>query len=126
MMLSMRAFDLTGFNFVSEIEVRFSWKDSRLKLHHLNEDSSLNIIHLSDGEPWMPDVEFVGDALTTSDVEERHLSLMAQRMTDPLPDNNKNLGEGKSILGKIATVITSHVCLYVGVVVVILLFISSI
>ncbi|XP_042875225.1 uncharacterized protein LOC122255321 [Penaeus japonicus] len=81
LIMAMRAFDLTGFNFVCEIEVRFSWKDSRLTLHHLKRASILNIIQLTDRKPWMPDVEFFGDALTTSDVKERHSLLMAQRMT---------------------------------------------
>ncbi|XP_069975270.1 uncharacterized protein [Penaeus vannamei] len=100
LMLSMRAFDLTGFNFVCEIEVRFSWKDPRLMLNHLKTDSSLNIIHLTEQKPWMPKVEFFGDALTTSNVITRHRFLMAQRNTDPLPDNSEKLWEDETFEGR--------------------------
>ncbi|XP_047502382.1 uncharacterized protein LOC125047881 [Penaeus chinensis] len=100
LMLSMRAFDLTGFNFVCEIEVRFSWKDSRLTLLHLKKDSFLNIIHLTERMPWKPDVEFFGDALTTSDVNTRYSFLMGQRKKKPLPDNSAKLWEDETFEGR--------------------------
>ncbi|KAG7168409.1 Very low-density lipoprotein receptor-like 1 [Homarus americanus] len=96
LMLSVRAFDLTGFNFVCELEVRIAWKDTRIKFHHLNDAEFLNTIHLTDEqEPWMPTVEFFGDAYTTSDVEVRRSLLVAKRATGPLLDNDENLREGE-------------------------------
>ncbi|XP_053647998.2 uncharacterized protein [Cherax quadricarinatus] len=100
-MLSVRAFDLTGFNFVCELEVRIAWHDVRIKFHHLNEAEFLNTIHLTEEqEPWMPKVEFFGDAFTTSDVSERRSFLVAKRVTQPLPDNDENLGEDEIFAGE--------------------------
>ncbi|XP_045616941.2 uncharacterized protein [Procambarus clarkii] len=99
-MLSVRAFDLTGFNFVCELEVRIAWNDVRIKFHHLNEAEFLNTIHLTDDQkPWMPKVEFFGDAFTSSDVTERRSLLVAKRATEPLPDNDENLGEDEIFAG---------------------------
>lgn len=93
---SIRAFDLTGFNYVCELEVRIAWNDMRVQFHHLNDAEFLNAIHLGDtNKPWMPEVEFFGDAFTTSDVEVRRSLLVAQRATGPLPDNDENLLEGE-------------------------------
>ncbi|XP_068240407.1 uncharacterized protein [Palaemon carinicauda] len=102
-MLSVRAFDLTGFNFVVEIEVRISWHDARLKFHHLNDADFLNVIYLDDKEsqmPWMPTVEFLGDAFTSSDVTDRRSSLLVHRVTMPLPDNDERLLEDEIFEGK--------------------------
>lgn len=96
-MLSVRSFDLTGFKFVCELEVRVSWHDERLKLHHLHRRDTLNAVHLQEGhEPWMPQVEFFGDAFTSSDVETRRSQLLARRAAPPLPDNEENLWEGEA------------------------------
>ena len=95
-MLSVRAFDLTGFKFVCELEVRLSWHDARVSFRHLHRQETLNAVHLQDEhDPWMPQMEFFGDAFTTSDVEERRSLLTARRTSDPLPDDEENLWEGE-------------------------------
>lgn len=96
-MLSVRSFDLTGFKFVCELEVRLSWHDERLTLRHLHNGDALNAVHLKDdSEPWMPQIEFFGDAFTSSDVETRRSLLLARRAASPLPDNEENLWEGEA------------------------------
>ncbi|KAK7067753.1 hypothetical protein SK128_026843, partial [Halocaridina rubra] len=93
-MFSVRSFDITGFKFVCEMEVRLSWNDTRLKFHHLNEADSLNTIHLEEeNKPWMPTVEYLGDAYTTSDIQERRSFLIAHRATVPLSDDDQRLVE---------------------------------
>ncbi|XP_066949395.1 uncharacterized protein [Macrobrachium rosenbergii] len=101
-MLSVRAFDLTGFNFVVEVEVRISWHDARLSFHHLNDADFLNLIHLDDESqmPWMPTVEFLGDAFTTSDITDRRSTLLAHRVTMPLDDDDERLLEDEIFEGK--------------------------
>ncbi|KAK3851260.1 hypothetical protein Pcinc_042080 [Petrolisthes cinctipes] len=98
---SIRAFDLTGFNYVCELQVRIGWNDMRVTFHHLNNAEFLNAIHLSDtNKPWMPEVEFFGDAFTASDVQVRRSLLVAQRATGPLPDNDENLVEDEVFAGR--------------------------
>ncbi|KAK8397292.1 hypothetical protein O3P69_004770 [Scylla paramamosain] len=99
-MLSVRAFDLTGFKFVCELEVRLSWHDARVTLRHLHRQETLNAVHLREEHaPWMPQMEFFGDAYTTSDVEERRSLLLARRASDPLPDDEENLWEDEVFAG---------------------------
>lgn len=96
-MLSVRSFDVTGFKFVCELEMRVSWHDARLTLRHLHRSDALNAVHLREGhEPWMPQVEFFGDAFTSSDVETRRSLLQAHRAAPPQPDDEENLWEGEA------------------------------
>lgn len=92
---SIRTFDLSKFKFISEVEVSLSWFDDRLEFLHLNYASELNKVNYRKYEPWIPELEFLGDEDTTSDATERRSYLTIHRRSDPLPDDDRLFSEGK-------------------------------
>ncbi|KAK7084795.1 hypothetical protein SK128_007057 [Halocaridina rubra] len=96
-LLSVRKIDLTNFRFVCELEVQLRWIDDRLIYHHLNFAETLNVVNNEDLMPWIPKMEFLGDGDTSSLIETRRSSLRIRRYSNPLPDNDENIYEGKSI-----------------------------
>lgn len=93
--LSIRVFDLEGFQFTSEIKMTMSWRDSRIKFKNLKFLDEMNIIDAKGEEmPWVPYYQFTGDQNSSSELKTLRYSLYISRKSDPLPDNDEHVSKG--------------------------------
>lgn len=86
---AIESIDVDNFEFTCEVEVTAEWFDPRLRFRHLNHATELNSLSGDEKLPWTPQMEFLGDGLTTSDVLERRSSLSVRRYSDPLADDDE-------------------------------------